>query len=64
MKNTFNGASFHPQKGDFIATAQGGSDIVVWNVSGQMCITSSDGPIYITKEQAKKFFNLTEAAGE
>lgn len=64
MENTFNGASFYPQKGDFIATTQGGPGIVVWNVSGQMCITASDGPIYITKEQAKKFFNLTEDAGE
>ena len=58
MKNAQTG--FDTDNGDFLAARQRLEDIEVWNINGQMCIACDDDPIYITKENAKKFFNLTE----
>ena len=55
---TYNGATYTPGKGDFIASRQQLDDVVVWNIGGSMCIALYDDPVYITKEQAMKFFNL------
>jgi len=56
--NTYNGATYNPDKGDFIADRQQLESVVVWNIGGSMCIALYDDPVYITKEQAMKFFNL------
>lgn len=57
---TFNGATYRPDQGDFIAQRQQKNDVAVWNIGGSMCIALDDDPVYITKEQAMKFFNLKE----
>lgn len=51
---------FNEDNGDFIALRQNFPALEVWNIGGSMCIAHDDDPIYITKDQAKKFFNLTE----
>lgn len=56
-----NGATFRPENGDFIASRQQLGSVVVWNINGLMCVVLEDDPVYITKEQAMKFFNLVEA---
>ena len=50
---------FNSDNGDFMASRQIMPDIEVWKIGGKMCVAVSDDPIYITKEQAMKFFNLT-----
>ena len=59
---------FNSDNGDFMASRQTMADIEVWNIGGTigvwniggtMRVAVSDDPIYITKEQAVKFFNLT-----
>ena len=57
MENSQTG--FNSSKGDFMATRQTMPDLEVWNIGGMMCIAHNDDPIYITKEQAMKFFGLT-----
>jgi len=59
MKNDWTG--FDSDKGDFIANRQTMPSLEVWNIGGLMCIAHDDDPIYITKEQAMKFFNLVES---
>ena len=56
-----NNNGFNPDDGDFMAGRQTKEDIQVWNICGHMCIAADDDPIYITKEQAMKFFNLKES---
>ena len=58
MKNSKTG--FDTENGDFMASRQTMSDLEVWNIGGSVCIAHEDDPIYITKEQAIKFFNLKE----
>lgn len=58
MKNLKTG--YDEDNGDFMASRQQFGAIEVWNINGSMCIAADDDPIYINKEQAKKFFNLTE----
>lgn len=58
--NNINGVSFNPDEGDFLAGVQDSAPVVVWNISGTMCVTGGELPIYITREQAKRFFNLVE----
>ena len=58
MKNSKTG--FDTENGDFMASRQTMSDLEVWKIGGSMCIAHEDDPIYITKEQAIKFFNLKE----
>lgn len=41
-----------------IQLAQGESTVPVVELNNQMVICAHDYPIYITKEQAMKFFNL------
>jgi len=45
---------------DFIANAQGIVDytVPVFVINDMMTIATEDGAVYITKEQAMKFFNL------
>ena len=54
---------FKTCSGDFMAARQEKQPVEVWNINGSMCIAVDDDPIYITKEQAKAFFNLTEKQG-
>ena len=54
------GCSYNPDDGDFIASRQQMGDVAVWRIGGDMCIALEDDPVYITKAQAMKFFNLTE----
>ncbi len=56
---------------EFEASAQGKCDykvdvIPIKDVHGQpmMCICADEGAIYVTEEQAKKFFGLEEYAME
>ena len=56
MKNDQTG--FNTYNGDFIASRQTMDSVEVWNISGLMCIALHDDPVYITKEQAMKFFDL------
>jgi len=58
MKN--NSSGFNSEDGDFIASRQMMDDVEVWNIGGKMCIALNDDPVYITKEQAMKFFDLEE----
>lgn len=58
---SLDGCIYKPEDGDFIASRQLMPPVVVWNVGGDMVVALSDDPIYITKEQAMKFFNLVEA---
>lgn len=60
MNNAKNWTGYNPDDGDFMAQRQTMPDIEVWNISGNMCIAQGEDPIYITKEQAMKFFNLKE----
>lgn len=62
MKNSKTG--FDSENGDFIASRQTMEPIEVWNIGGRMCIAQADDPIYITKEQAMKFFGLTDSEGD
>lgn len=62
MKNSQTG--FDSSDGDFMATRQTMPSIEVWNIGGMMCIAHNDDPIYITKEQAMKFFGLTDSQGD
>ena len=52
-------SGFNSENGDFMANRQTLPALEVWNIGGNMCIAQEDDPIYITKEQAMKFFNLT-----
>ena len=52
---------FNTKNGDFIANRQQLEPVEVWNIGGNMCVALPDDPVYITKEQAMKFFNLVEA---
>ena len=45
---------------DFKCTRQTKPDLDVWHINGLMCIAHPEDPIYITKEQAMKFFDLKE----
>ena len=45
---------------EFEAVRQLGSPLEVWDIDGVMTIAHPDDPIYITKEQAMKFFDLQE----
>lgn len=58
------GCTYNPASGDFIAQRQMYEPVVVWNVNGDMCIALDDDPVYITKEQAMKFFGLTDNQGD
>ena len=58
MKNSKTG--FDSDNGDFMASRQTMPELEVWNIGGMMCIAQEDDPIYITKEQAMKFFDLKE----
>tara|TARA_R110002033_G_scaffold88405_1_gene138445 strand:- start:29 stop:223 length:195 start_codon:yes stop_codon:yes gene_type:complete len=62
MKNIQTG--FNSSNGDFIAVRQTMPPLEVWNIGGMMCIAHDDDPIYITKEQAMKFFGLTDSQGD
>lgn len=52
--------------GSFLANAQGAGDfqVEVVNVNNKMTICAEEGAIYITKEQAAKFFGFTELDAE
>ena len=43
---------------NFKCTRQTMPDLDVWHINGLMCIAHHEDPIYITKEQAMKFFDL------
>lgn len=47
---------------DFVADAQGATDytVEVFAVNQKMVIATSDGAVYITKEQAMNFFGLVD----
>lgn len=60
MQEDINKTGFNPDNGDFICQRQTLSPLEVWNINGNMCIAHHDDPIYITKKQAMKFFNLVE----
>lgn len=60
MTEFLDDCSYRPENGDFIASRQNMPPVVVWNIDGDMVLALSDDPVYITKDQAKKFFNLTE----
>lgn len=62
MRNSQTG--FDSSNGDFMVTRQTMPDLEVWNIGGMMCIAHNDDPIYITKEQAMKFFGLTDNNGD
>tara|TARA_R110000787_G_C13246097_1_gene428833 strand:+ start:108 stop:305 length:198 start_codon:yes stop_codon:yes gene_type:complete len=51
------------KKKDFKCTRQTMDDLDVWHINGVMCIAHNADPIYITKEQAMKFFDLTDNQG-
>lgn len=53
---------YNEANGDFMAARQTFAPVEVWNINGSMCIAMEDDPIYITREQAKKFFGLCELA--
>ena len=55
-----NNTGFNPDNGDFMCHRQTLGSLEVWNINGKMCIAHHDDPIYITKEQAMKFFKLVE----
>lgn len=59
MSNS-NNTGFNPDDGDFMAIRQTLPDVEVWKICGKMCIADGEDPIYISKEQAMKFFNLKE----
>ena len=50
--------------GDFMASRQTMEPLEVWSIGGKMCIAQADDPIYITKEQAMKFFGLIDSQGD
>jgi hypothetical protein len=45
---------------EFYAVCQLGSPVRVINIGNKMTICATDDPIYITKEQAMKFFDLQQ----
>ena len=45
---------------DFTAVRQRFEPLQVASIGGAMCIMQEDDPIYISKEQAMKFFGLVE----
>ena len=58
--NNSNNTEFNPDDGEFMAERRTLPDVVVWRICDHMCITDERDPIYITKKQAMKFFNLQE----
>lgn len=46
---------------DFLASRQLKDSVEVFPVNGNMAIMLPDDPVYITKQQAMKFFDLIES---
>ena len=57
MKKEFN--DFYPDRNDQEWVM--GQDCIyqMFPINGMMCIATEEGPIYITREQARKFFGFT-----